>query len=469
MFLAVLVGSFLLFRDKEQHVGALEAFPNGEDEVLLHDDGMITFRWNSLSLYGMHGAFTVSEQADRLSIAALTTPVLVRGMDTWSIVPIGFQWRSDRGSVLLPIPSAFQYAKLQALSAVSPVPRREQWYTSMIFPGALRLPMAEQRREDVLRMRYLTTLARQVEQERPIARMMQNDAIVVALSSRDGYRMLPSLLAELVDAPFDRSLLFPFLFQEEEGVLLALFHATFRDQAALLETDVLSPEARAVYHLSLPRSDLLPHALSKLAVSQWENDVVRELSGRTDPLPFLSTLLATVEDVVRECARHGYVERAERYIAVMRNLASIVELTPELQERLEDLPLLLTVSASVSPVVASSSSSHSSVSPLSVVEDPAIGPELAEREPAEWEDLRKRVIADLTAQGGMFISKTTIEPLSPTAVRVASLVLATSKGDELIDLTYDTEWQEVSDVIRGSTQYPYAVPLQQFVEWVKEE
>ena len=76
---------------------------------------------------------------------------------------------------------------------------------------------------------------------------------------------------------------------------------------------------------------------------------------------------------------------------------------------------------------------------------------------------------DLTEQGGMFIPRTSIEPLSATTVRIVSLVLATSRGDELLDFTYDIDRKEVSDIIRGSTRYPYAVPLQQFVEWVRRE
>lgn len=452
MFLSVLVGSSLLLKHEGQFVRALEAFPNGEDEVLLHDDGMITFRWNDLSLYGMHGAFIVSEQADHVSVAALTTPVLVRGTDTWSIIPIGFQWRSDERNVLLPLPSAFQYAKLQELHDSRSSPPLARWDPSFILPGTLRLPVAKQRHETMVRMQHLAALAHQIARGRSIARMVQDSGMSAALSSGEGYRILPSFLAELRDAPFDRSLLFPFLFQEEEGALLALFHPAFRDHAALLPLSVLSPDVRAAYHLSLPRSDLLPHALSKLAVSRWEEDLMKELPERADSLAFFTTLLATIEYTVRECARHGYVERAERYIAAMRNLTSTVELTPELQERLDDLPSLSVEDPELAEWVAASlSSSASSVT--------SILPE----------DLRKRAMMDLTRQGGMFIPTTTIEPLSPTAVRITSLVLATSVGDELLDFTYDTERQEVSNIIRGSTQYPYAVSLQQFVEWVRSE
>ena len=234
----------------------------------------------------------------------------------------------------------------------------------------------------------------------------------------------------------------------KEGALLALFHPTFRDQAALLETDVLSPEARAVYYLALPRSDLLPHALSKLVFSQWEEDLTKELPERADALRFFTQLLDTIEDVVRECVRHGYVERAQRYIEAAQHLSVLVRLTPELQERVDDLPHLLHVPEPATSVAVSSSTASSVTSVLP-------------------DDLRKRAIADLTAQGGMFIPKTTVEPLSSTTVRVASLVLATAKGDELLDFTYDTERQEGSDVIRGSTRYPYAVSLLQFVEWMR--
>lgn len=428
-----------------------EIFSKKGDEVLLQDDGMITVHRNNLSLYGMHGAFTVSEQEGHMSVAALTTPVLVRSFDAWSIVPIGFQWRSDERNVLLPLPSAFQYAKLQELSDSRSSPLLARWDPSLILPGTLRLPAAKQRREDMVRMGHLSTIARQVARGRSIARMVQDSVMSAALSSRDGYHMLPSLLAELKDAPLDRALLFPFLFQEEEGALLALFHPAFRDHAALLSLDMLETEARAVYHLSLPRSDLLPHALSRLALLQWEDDLRKELPERADPLPFFATLLDTVEDVVRECVRHGYVERAQRYIAAMQHLSILLELTPELQERLNDLPHFLDVSELAPTLASSSSSIASSVSSLSV------------------EDLRKRAVVDLTAQGGMFIPQTTIEPLPPTAVRVVSLVLATAKGDELLDFTYDIERQEVSDVIRGSTRYPYAVSLSQFVEWVRSK
>ena len=442
-----------------------EIFPKKGEEVLLQDDGMVTTHRNDFSLYGMHGAFTVTEQAGHMSIAALTTPVLVRGIDDWSIVPIGFQWRSDERNVLLPLPPAFQYAKLQELSEAPPSPPPPaRWDPSLILPRMLRLPAARQRHEDMVRAQHLSAIARRVARGQSIAHMVQDSDMSAALSSEEGHYMLPSLLAEIQDAPLDRAALFPFLFREEEGALLTIFHPAFRDHAALFGLDSLSPEARALYHRTFPYADLLPDALSPLVVSRWEDDVARSLADLSDPLPLFAELLDTIEYVVKAQSRYGYVERLRRHITAMQHLSSSLELTPELKARLDDL---LNLS----------------------IEDPAMGPvstptlrpraqgrvgarhrgELAEREPAEWEDLKKRAVADLTAQGGMFTSRTTIEPLSPTAVRVASLVLATSQGDEFIDFTYDIEPQEVSDIVRGSTRYPYAVSLSQFVEWVRSE
>lgn len=437
----------------------------GGEETLLHDEGMIIVHRGDLSFSGMHGAFTLSEQAGHISVASLTTPVLVRGESTLVLVPIGFQWRSGGEEVLLQIPHAFQYAKLQELEDAFSSSRSLQLDPSAILPAALRLPAAQERHEDAVRMQQLATLAHAVARGRSLDRMIQSDALVEALSSEEGYHLLPKLLAELADDPHDRMLLFPFLFQEEEGALLALFHPTFRDHAALLAINEMSPNARALYRRLLPRSDLLSHALSPLAFSRWEEGVTKEFSEYRDPLPLFTTLLTTIEDVVRESVRHGYVERAQRYITAAEHFSSSLDLTPELRARLDALPSLSVEDPELAereplPISASSASSVVSSVPPSDPVAPAV-------EPAVREDLTKRAVADLTTQGGMFIPNTTIEALSTTAVQVSSLVLATAKGDALFDFTYDVATQEVADITRGSTQYPYTVPLQQFIQWVR--
>jgi len=434
---------------------ASAGLPEVEGEVLVRDDGVIAFSAGNLVFSGMHGAFTVSVHAGHVSAAALTTPMLVREGDVVSLVPIGFQWRSDGKGALLPTPSAFHYAWLQKLRESSSSSHGARWQASFVFPDALRLPSARRRREDAVTMKHLAALARQIARGRPVARMTRDDGVSAALASEDGYRIVPSLLAQVQDAPLDRAALFPFLFREEEGVLLALFHPAFRDHAsALLPPGALS--ANAAYRLSFPRSDLLPQALAVSTFSRWEDDVAESLS-EAGSQPFFAAVLSVIEDVVRACARRGYVERAQRYTAAMQHFATLVELTPELRERMDALRL--------ASVTGFSSSAASSTPPPSSVEDPAVrGPEW---EPVVWEDLRKRATADLTAHGGMFIAQTVMEPLSPVSVRVLSLVLATANGDELFDFVYDTERQEVSDVLRGSERYPYAVPLSLFREWVR--
>ncbi|MBI2523854.1 hypothetical protein HYW11_01385, partial [Candidatus Peregrinibacteria bacterium] len=322
-----------------------------EEEVLVQDAGMITVHRHDLSLYGMHGAFTVSEKAGRVSVAALTTPVLVRGADVLSIVPIGFQWRSDDRNVILPLPLAFQYAKLQELSDAPLSPPLARWSPSLLLPGALRLPAAKQRQEDRVRQRHLLTVARQIARGRSIARVVQDDATSAALVSREGYRIVPSFLAELKDSPLDRAALFPFLTEKEEGAFLALFHPSFRDQAAIFALDGLSPEVRVVYHRTLPSADLLPEALSPLAVSRWEDDVARTFAELSGPLPLFAELLDTIERVVQAQRRYGYVERAQRYTAAMQHFATLVELTPELRERLDALSRLSLVSDQTIPPV----------------------------------------------------------------------------------------------------------------------
>ncbi|OGJ57909.1 hypothetical protein A3H22_01740 [Candidatus Peribacteria bacterium RIFCSPLOWO2_12_FULL_55_15] len=448
---AMAVSSSLGVGYLEQPAVASAGLPEGGGEVLVRDDGMIAWPAGNLVFFGMHGAFTVSEQAGHMSVAALTTPVLVRGMDAWSIVPIGFQWRSEKVEQLLPLPLAFQYAKLQELRDDPSSPPLARLSSSLILPGALRFPAAKQRREDMVRKQHLSTVVRHVARGYSIASLVQDGAMRDALSSDEGYRVLPILLAQLPDVPLDRAALFPLLAEKEEGALLTLFHPSFRDQAALFALDSLSLEARAAYHRTLPLADLLPDALSRLVFSQWEEDITRELPEFRDPLPFFATLLDTVENVVRECARRGYVERAQRYIAAMQHLSTLVRLTPELHERLDALPDFLDVLEQLSPVAVNTSSPVPSATLFSL------------------EELRERVTLDLTEQGGMFIPRTSIEPLSATTVRIVSLVLATSRGDELLDFTYDIDRKEVSDIIRGSTRYPYAVPLQQFVEWVRRE
>lgn len=461
LFLSALAATFLGAGQGERPVAAPEDRLVGEGETLVQDNGVVSFSAGDFAFFGMHGAFSVSVHDSHVSAAALTTPVLVRGGNAVSIVPVGFQWQSDGNGALLPLPSAFHYARLQALrhgSSSSSSSGAARWQALSILPDALRLPAARQRREDAAEARHLVAVSHQIARGWRIASMARDDAVSAALASKEGYRVLPSLLAALQDAPLDRAALFPFLFREEEGALLAIFHPAFRDHAsALLTPSVLSAEARAAYRLSFPHSDLLSQPLPALAFSRWEENVTERLS-EDDPLPFLEALLEVVEDVVRACARRGYVERAQRYAVAMQHFATLVELTPELQERIEALPALTVPPELPASLVGSSSSTVSSAPSLSSKGD---------SEPIAWDTLRERAIAELTAQGGMFIAQTTLEPVSPASVRILSLAFATANGDELFDFVYNVEQQEVSDILRGSTRYPYAVPLPRFREWVR--
>lgn len=455
LFLSAIAASSLGAGRLERPAVTPVDFSERGGETLVQDDGMIAFSVDDRVFSGMHGAFTVSAHDGHASTAALTTPVLVREGDSVSIVPVGFQWRSDGQGVILQIPSAFHYARLQELRGSSSSSRAARWQASFVLPDALRLPAARRRREDAVTMKHLAALARQIARGRPVARMTRDGGASAALASEDGYRIIPSLLAELQDAPLDRAALFPFLFQEEEGALLALFHPDFRDHAsALLPPGALSAEARAAYRLSFPRSDLLPQALAASTFSRWEDDVTERLSEADSP-QFFAALLGVIEDVVRACAQRGYVERAERYTAAMQHFATLVELTPELQGRVDALPVLAVPPGQSVPLADSSASSAPSLSSMEG------------SEPVAWDDLRERAIVDLTVQGAMFIAQTTMEPVSPASVRVVSLALAMANGDELFDFIYDVEKREVSDIIRGSARYPYAVPLSRFVLWVR--
>jgi hypothetical protein len=78
-----------------------------------------------------------------------------------------------------------------------------------------------------------------------------------------------------------------------------------------------------------------------------------------------------------------------------------------------------------------------------------------------------RAKADLSAIGMMFTKDTLFRPEN-TAVIVDNAVLGTQKGDQYISFTYDVTARSVNTVDETGKAYPYALTLQQFVDWVKE-
>lgn len=128
LFLTVLGSSFLLARRNVLPPPQQPAFQEHvlqEGSKLVQGEGIVGLRTGFFDVRGLSGAFTASVSGKNLSIAALTTPVIVREGEGTIVIPAGMQWRTENAHLpadwrtwhddLLPVPRHFLREQLASL------------------------------------------------------------------------------------------------------------------------------------------------------------------------------------------------------------------------------------------------------------------------------------------------------------------------------------------------------------------
>lgn len=447
---------------------------------LFRAEGIAQVRVREGTVLALHGAFHIVTDGRDVTVSALTAPVFVLVSGTPVLVPPGMQyrvpsaappaagediaaWVAARETMALPahflreqilalrdfpqpewMPQAsFLPAEASALSGYFPAAReRKTEERRLLILGALRSAVES---ADAEAMRAVLAPAHSAALSDPLSL-----PTVVALAARDG---VPSMV---------RAALLRHLSPRRDLWLLAALHPVLRDGAWTMATPSLSDEERLILAFGLPLCDRQAEGISPVVRGWWARDVERMIADSPRPLPLVSALLEEHLPIVEEYVRLQYPERARALARALAGFAGPVRrhLPADIDRGLNGV--LSIVDSSFRPDLAQEvrrdTSAQTAAHPV------------PETPPVPAEERIARVRSALEQAGALFSLRTKLQLLGDgRSVRAEAVFFASaSAGDRECTFDVDIGAGEVSSIMVSGKRMPNAMPLQAFLEWVRQ-
>lgn len=422
--------------------------------ALMASDGMITLRAGDSLLSGFHGAFLATRSADRVSVWALTAPVLLVRDEFRLVVPQGMH-----GSFAInALPSTF------SLTAAA----ESRSTLQVIDAGAAR--------------DQLQVLARLAPVVLPVDTLSPLHALRIAVQSGDRAAahallqqaelqnlLLGGLPAEIITAPLSAAEAMPSIAQEllqsltdENLWLLASLHPAYRDAAWETSGPAKMPlQPRLLRWLELP-SSAVTEGLSQRVVDRWQEQVHKYLLTRDDAdvAEFLHALLLTLSDYRTFAEDNGFPERLTRIAGALTALVDpLRDLLPTAED--EELYARWSDIGTIPPYSDPPPSPNSEPEPVPVElqEEPAAE---APFDPAVVQAQAKQM---LLGAGALFTTQTVLQATTATQVTVSGLLFASEDGEHTYDAVLDLPASQMSAIHRDGELLPYALSLEAFGKW----
>jgi len=487
-FKSVTADGAVMWSQEEAKISHDEQVPLLENgNVLVNGEGIAQLRIGSdMDVIGIHGAFNISRYGDSISIASLTTPVLVRQGDNRLLVPVRQQWHaslsqplpSGSGDVLSNL-SALQAAEelstrffeqqIRLLSKVSvskgvdilPEPRqaapRESLFASLMLPGAA--ARSDHRHTNAL----LGALRAQVEagDAAGVDALLSDEDSFALMETPHGRAVLAMLAGRAGNAGV-RAPILAMLSHDSDLWLLMSQHPKYHSYAWLFGSPPSAVGTMLIGWFAYPVSALGFQNMISGTVNQWQQHVIAWLEDKNEASTIVSALLAQSVESLQKLHGAGYPQRAAQFAAALSEIAIPFErmLTPRSERLLEMLQSWDDVQ--LEPL------------PASVVEDvyeEKIASENVQQEvevPFDADEVVQATEAALSDAGALITLETSISALSPTKARVESVVFSTATRDRVFDFTYDIETRTVAAIVEDDEGFLHALSLEHFVNWVFE-
>lgn len=455
-------GEWGVSREKDTVVtqsGSLQILEKGTLHAAAY--GQISVQAGQYRVGTWHGVMSVIHDGTTVTIAALTSPVLVQdGSEQW-IIPVGTQWSSSTSPVFgedlagwlkahqpKKLPKHYMQAALPSarLLMENVHPEIRSAPSTSLVGQLLQLPAAQERAQSDLHERFVDDVIKALSEDESA----DLEALIADSNIQTESERYPVILA--VAAEHGRSpLLLPVA---ESGLWLqTAFHPLIRDRVWQQISEDLSTPARLHSLVFLPGSDTAAEALSELTLKQWMLEWAAVLEQSDVPLTIIEAALPLLHNQIAELHKNGFPLRARSYARTINNVflgfdaalsdtgATAYEGIVKMQEELSTMPEVSDVSVSDSVVQA-------------VFDADTL---------KQWEaELRTRLVE----AGAMFMASSNIQAETNGSIMVDDVVMGTSAGDRLLTFTYDALNDRVRIVEDGKT-LPNSVSLEKYLEWVK--
>ncbi len=478
--------------------------------ALVASRGIVWLKTGDAALLGLRGGMYVHRSESTVTVAALSTPVLLRHQGFVAFVPQGGQatWKltdlpatPDHARTLTladavgPIDGDFLRDQLQDLQTLSAGNEAEQGTTvtdrvlsaGTDLLGFLRLPAAARR----LQTSDLTLAFDRIDQllaENDAAGLkafVSDDAVSqYLLSSPETARRLPGALRAAADRPALLDELYPFV-SDPDLQLLSALHPALRSVAWASPVRAEDGGDTALLRVLLfPLSDSLPEAAAEPVVRHWGDALQAQLQAAEDPTAVVRDVFPAVNRFVAQSSRLGYPDRLSRLLDALSSAFSSSEGLLTDDERL----LLASWSAATVPAQleaaagdAASSSSSSEASVASAQSSSADGSDLEDvlkafgrgaPAPAsgslsseDAKTLSEAVQEELVAAGALLTVQTKIEAVGADHVAVSQVVFSGPSGDHFYGFEYQPSAKTLTSITRDGAEQLFGMTLGDFLTW----
>lgn len=448
-----------------------------EGAVLARTDGVTRLRTGRVDITALLGAFHLTRYGDALTVTALTAPVLVAYEDAKVLIPAGWTWRTDSIRSLTPLkddidawreqrtvhrtPERFLRSQLSSLSILAPV--TDDLLVSKVLPqgdepSSLLFPSAREREWQTWSRQVIGALTDATVRNDTIRARTITESPTYASAFRSplALEVIPVLLGQLEpESPLIGSLL-SLLGEQADVSLLAAVHAHLRTVAWTLPMQDIGEDPLLLMY-ALPQSDVLTNGMSDFTMQRWMQSVSDMLRTAQDPLVVLESLIPETAPLVEKHFEADYPARANRLSMMLQQIAQPYRalLSAQTKSALKKLTLLDRVELSTQDE-QEQSEDHMIEKEVVAIEE---GFSPAEVESKAYEDFRN--------SGALFTVQTSIESVSPVHAEIHALIFGGVTQDVVTSFTYNVLTKDVEQLTVNDKNYPYAIALPKFLEWVR--
>ena len=429
------------------------------------------------------GSFHLSYHGGGITVAALTAPVLFRDASRLMVVPLGMQWKiSDEEKItLLPagfplwrearqvqeLPERFIVRQLQNLAfipdeeSVLPIAQAEPlplWTKfSSLRIGSTKDGIEQDWIQGVLGA--FRSIVESGDEDRADVFLNTFEYSEVLRSDEAWNMMMRLLLFEPQGTPM-RSFLLSHLLEDENFWLLTSLHPDFSTEVWSLFTEHRNPEAVVLRLFLLPTANTAQKSVQKEEMQRW----VYELSQIARGEKAISLVHAMVEQhlpLIALLEQRGYPERSRTLAIALKTLVENTEITLplELSSQLEDSLSFNRVSLEGAPL-AEVIQEEEQVEIVKVQKEELVhsySPDTVEN----------RAYDVFSKIGALFTVETSIDAIAPNTAEIRNIIFSAPSGDRKVDLLFDVAKGEVRNIFLGNKEYPYALSLEAFKDWIQ--
>lgn len=430
-----------------------------QGSMLLRSKGMVNVSVSqSGSVLGWNGGLALLRSRTMLTVAALTTPAIVRFDEAVLLVPQGMQARismeeaTSTGVTTLSLltsslpdilPSQYLLEQQRRLAAF-PIAAMSAYPQAVTLDAVLRGGDSHENAEQ----EYALLLSILEDDHATALELIRKDGFTVFSGDR-GQQFLSTILS-LEDSAALRTALLPFASGSDLRLLLAM-HPQTREQGLLAVTSAVQGSDALL--IELPLFDLAPDAIPEWISSRLTKQIVPTIARSSNPLIAAEQFFAILQLSLEHMRTHGYANRLQRYRALAEDVAEpYATLLNEKQQSL--LGSVLTLRNPLPDVTKQASSASSTAS--------------RRLSSGEEASLTANIRSFLLSHGAMLTKDTTFSAPFEGVVVVKNIVFATSQGDQLFSFDFHTDSHTLSSIVRSGQKQSYGVALEEFLRWIAQ-